>query len=60
MQAYDGLQQLNVKLQEAAGLGFSAFPTLQQLAAASEDDLRADGFGYRWGFSNLTWLPCHI
>jgi N-glycosylase/DNA lyase len=28
-------------------LSFFAFPTLEQLAAATEADLRADGFGYR-------------
>ena len=28
-------------------LSFFAFPTLEQLAAATEVDLRADGFGYR-------------
>ena len=29
-------------------VAFYAFPTLQQLAKASEEDLRADGFGYRY------------
>ena len=32
------------------GLPFFAFPTLQQLSAAQEDDLRALGFGYRGKF----------
>lgn len=31
----------------APGLSLYAFPTLDQLAAATEEDLRADGFGYR-------------
>ena len=31
------------------GLELYAFPTLEQLAAATEEDLRADGFGYRCG-----------
>uniref|UniRef100_A0A061RIH6 DNA-(apurinic or apyrimidinic site) lyase n=2 Tax=Tetraselmis sp. GSL018 TaxID=582737 RepID=A0A061RIH6_9CHLO len=30
-----------------AGLGFHAFPTLEQLSMATEEDLRADGYGYR-------------
>ena len=30
-----------------AGLELIAFPTLQQLSAATEEGLRADGFGYR-------------
>jgi 3-methyladenine DNA glycosylase/8-oxoguanine DNA glycosylase len=29
-----------------AGLSFYAFPTLEQLSAASEETLRADGFGW--------------
>ena len=29
-------------------LAFYAFPTLEQLSAASEADLRAQGFGYRY------------
>ena len=30
-------------------LAYHAFPTLQQLAEASEEALRAGGFGYRCG-----------
>jgi hypothetical protein len=30
-----------------AGLELIAFPTLEQLSAATEEGLRADGFGYR-------------
>jgi hypothetical protein len=33
---------------------FYAFPTLEQLAAATEDALRADGFGYRWALPYQT------
>ena len=33
---------------------FYAFPTLQQLATATEADLRALGFGYR----SHAWLSC--
>lgn len=32
---------------QAPGLELYAFPTLEQLAAATEEELRADGFGYR-------------
>lgn len=32
----------------APPLELFAFPTLEQLAAASEEALRADGYGYRW------------
>jgi hypothetical protein len=31
----------------AAPLALHAFPGLEQLASAAEEDLRADGFGYR-------------
>lgn len=36
---------------------FFTFPTLEQLAAATEEALRADGFGYRWaaGRQTGTW-----
>ena len=34
---------------------FHAFPTLQQLAAATEEDLRAMGFGYRCDARPLIW-----
>ena len=33
--------------QDLLGGPFYAFPTLQQLATATEADLRAMGFGYR-------------
>jgi hypothetical protein len=45
-------QQLPMQQQEGLSDGMSscfAFPTLEQLSAASEEALRADGFGYRWG-----------
>lgn len=32
---------------QAPALALYAFPTLEQLAAATEEQLRADGFGYR-------------
>ena len=32
----------------AADLAFHAFPTLEQLAEATEQGLRDSGFGYRW------------
>ena len=32
----------------SSGLSYFAFPTLEQLAEATETELRADGFGYRW------------
>ncbi|GLI60349.1 hypothetical protein VaNZ11_002470, partial [Volvox africanus] len=35
---------------EASELSFYAFPTLQQLSKATEEDLRAAGFGYRARF----------
>jgi hypothetical protein len=34
--------------QQQQQLAFYAFPTLQQLSAATEEALRADGFGYRY------------
>ncbi len=36
------------------GLELYAFPTLEQLAAATEEELRADGFGYRCGLAGCT------
>ena len=30
------------------GLAFYAFPTLEQLSEATEEHLRAEGFGYRF------------
>lgn len=44
-------QQQQVKAGEGLP-SFYAFPTLEQLAAATEDALRADGFGYRCGLSH--------
>lgn len=44
--------------QQQAGvpdLAFYAFPTLEQLSAASEAALRAEGFGYRYAVDSL---PC--
>jgi hypothetical protein len=48
-------QQLGGHWQQQAAEGpdqgspsFYAFPTLEQLSAATEEALRADGFGYRW------------
>lgn len=41
---------------EASGvqdLAFFAFPTLEQLGSATEEALRASGFGYRCFFSSL-------
>jgi 3-methyladenine DNA glycosylase/8-oxoguanine DNA glycosylase len=32
---------------QADGLTFYAFPTLEQLSLATEEELRAAGFGYR-------------
>jgi hypothetical protein len=49
---YQQQQQLPMQQQEGLNGGMSsffAFPTLEQLSAASEEALRADGFGYRWG-----------
>lgn len=31
----------------APGLAFYSFPTLEQLSEATEEHLRAEGFGYR-------------
>jgi len=39
--------QLEQEQGEGQGLSLYAFPTLEQLAAATEEQLRADGFGYR-------------
>ena len=33
-------------------LAFHAFPSLQQLQEATDEGLRAEGFGYRWSASN--------
>lgn len=46
-----GAQQAQQELLLSPGKGgllaFHAFPTLEQLAAATEEELRAAGFGYR-------------
>jgi hypothetical protein len=44
-QQADKVQQQQQQQQQQ--LAFYAFPTLQQLSAATEEALRADGFGYR-------------
>ena len=33
-------------------LAFHAFPSLQQLQEATDEGLRAEGFGYRWSAFN--------
>ena len=48
-------------LQSVPDLAFYAFPTLEQLSAASESALRAEGFGYRYQKVLLLDMrsPCH-
>jgi hypothetical protein len=43
--------------QQQQQLAFYAFPTLQQLSAATEEALRADGFGYRCAPNTTIPLP---
>lgn len=48
-------QQQLLQEQSVPDLAFYAFPSLEQLSAASEAALRAEGFGYRYG---LDCWPC--
>ena len=52
-----GLVMLHERLSECLAfmqdLAFYAFPSLQQLQEATDDNLRAEGFGYRWSPSPL-------
>ncbi len=45
---------------QADGLTFYAFPTLDQLSMATEEELRAAGFGYRCLSLSRSFLGCSL